>query len=54
MTVAINFYGFVCGVCIMSGKRVRYSLTLKAPIVFIWVLYASILGAWTLLNVVLL
>jgi hypothetical protein len=38
----------------MSGKRVRYSLTLKAPIVFIWVLYASILGAWTLLNVVLL
>lgn len=54
MTVAINFYGFVCGVFIMSGKRVRYSLTLKAPIVFIWVLYASILGAWTVLNIVLL
>jgi len=53
-TAAINFYGFICGVCIMTGRRVRYSLTLKAPIVFVWLLYASVLGAWTILNIVLL
>ena len=38
----------------MSGKRVRYLLSLKAPILYVWLLYASVLGAWTILNVVVL
>ena len=53
-TVAVNFYGFICGICIASGRKVPYYFSLKAPIVFSWVLYGSLVGAWTLLNVVLL
>jgi len=51
---AFNLYGILCGIFIMAGWKKHYYLTLTVPIMFCWVFYASALGAWTLLNIILI
>ena len=38
----------------MSGRKYSYYLTLTVPVMFCWIFYASAVGAWTLLNVIVL
>ena len=34
----------------MSGRKLNYYLTLKAPLLFCWFIYGGALGAWTIFN----
>jgi hypothetical protein len=38
----------------MSGKKVKYYCKLTAPILYCWFLYGGAVGAWTLMNLILL
>lgn len=46
----MNLYGFACGLGLMSGRKLNYYLTLKAPLLFCWFFYAGALAAWVVFN----
>ena len=54
VTCILNFYGVICILGIISGKKLNYYCTLTAPILYCWILYGGGIGAWTIINVILL
>jgi hypothetical protein len=47
---SLNLYGFICGMALMSGRKLNYYLTLKAPLMFSWFFYMGAIGSWTIFN----